>query len=226
MNVNYLCITAVAIGIQCGAVYSQSDLRAIEDHPAYLDIDGAMPMDAIQPEVNVNLPRFLINSALQDLEIPTDPSGEEDNQAAAMVTELKDLLSDVKLIRVLVLNKATDNRGHIAAGMPKLHEQLRKSWMPIVSVPEENVGIYAKGDDTGEVMLGMAVVVDEGNNVIIANIVGNVSFGKIFKMLAQVRGGGPGGNPLEALIAPYLGMAAPQGEVHSYDLSAPAQSAE
>ena len=218
MNHKHLLITAFAIGLQHSVAWTQS---ALSDHPAYLDIDGAMDVEAVAPEVNVNLPKFLINSALADLEIPEEGG----NEAAKVVADLKDLLSDVRLIRVLVVEKGPNNAAVIDAGMPKLNAQLKKGWTPIVSVPEDNVGVYGMGDESGEEMLGMAVVVDEGDSVVIANIVGNLSFGKIFNLLGQMRTG-PGGNPLEELIAPYLGMAAPQGEVHSYDLAEPAEATE
>ena len=45
------------------AVLVQGDLK---DAPAYLDIDRGLDFSEIIPELNVNMPKFLLNTALSE----------------------------------------------------------------------------------------------------------------------------------------------------------------
>jgi hypothetical protein len=66
-----------------------------------------------------------------------------------------------------------------------LRADLDAKWTPIVTVPEENVGVYALSDSSGESMAGLAVLVYDGGNAVIGNVVGHVSIGKLIKIAAQ-----------------------------------------
>jgi hypothetical protein len=151
------------------AVFGQSDL---EKDPAYVPIDKFLDLKAIPPQVNVNLPRFLLKDAVANL---------SNNEALAKSgIDFPDLVKDVKLIRVVVIQANKTNHDDLEKGMKKLRAELDSKWTPIVTVTEgNNVGVYAKGDPSGETMAGVAVLVFNGDNLVIGNVVGNVSIGKL-----------------------------------------------
>ena len=155
--------------------------NSIESDPAYLPIDKAIDLKAIPPQVNVNLPRFLLKDALSGLtNMPNNP-------LAASGIDLGDVLKDVKLIRVVVMEIAKTNRSSVEKSVKALRNELDSKWTSIVSVPDEksSVGVYAMGDPSGESAAGIAVLVADEGNVVIVNIVGHVSIGKLMKIAMQ-----------------------------------------
>src|SRR5690349_7964925 len=112
---------------------------AVEKDPAYLPIDKVIDLKTIRPEVNVNLPRFLLKDALSGF------TGADTNSPAGGI-DMVDLIKDVKLIRVVVIEANKTNRAALDKGVKALRTELEKGWTPIVSVPEDNVGIYAMSD--------------------------------------------------------------------------------
>ncbi len=152
---------------------------AVEKDPAYLPIDKVLDLETIRPEVNVNLPRFLLKDALSGF------VGGDTNSPAANANEIADLIKEVKLIRVVVIEANQTNRAALEKGVKALRTELEKGWTSIVSVPEDNVGIYAMSDPAGESTAGLAVLVYDGGDAVIGNIVGHVSIGKLIKMASQ-----------------------------------------
>jgi hypothetical protein len=152
---------------------------SIETDPAYLHIDKVLDLKAIPPQVNVNLPRFLLKDALSGL------TNAPDNPLAKAGIDLPDLLKDVKLIRVVVIEATTNNRLALDKSMKELRAELDGKWTTIVSVPESNVGVYAVGDPAGESMAGIAVLVYDNGEAVIANVVGHISIGKLIKIATQ-----------------------------------------
>jgi len=151
------------------AGFSQADM---EKDPAYLPIDKFLDLKAIPPKVNVNLPRFLLKDAISNL-------GNTDALAKNGI-DLPDLVKDVKLIRVVVIEANKTNQADLEKSVKKLRAELDAKWTPIVTVTEgNNVGVYAKGDPSGETMAGVAVVVFNGENLVIGNVVGHVSITKL-----------------------------------------------
>jgi len=151
------------------AGFSQADL---EKDPAYVQIDKFLDLKAIPPKVNVNLPRFLLKDAVANL---------SNNDALAKSgIDLPDLVKDVKLIRVVVIQANETNHDDLDKSVKKLRAELDAKWTPIVTVTEgNNVGVYAKGDPSGETMAGVAVLVFNGENLVIGNVVGHVSIAKL-----------------------------------------------
>jgi hypothetical protein len=158
--------------------FAQSD---IEKDPAYLPIDKMLDLKAIPPQVNVNLPRFLLKDAIAGL------SNAPNFDLASAGIDLPDLLKDVKLIRIVVLEVPKTNRPAIDKGVKALRAELESKWTSIVSVPDKDssVGIYAKEDASGESMAGVAVLVADGGDVVIVNVVGHVSVASLIKIAAQ-----------------------------------------
>lgn len=156
----------------------------LKEDPAYLNIDGAFDFKSIEPTVNVNVPKFLLNAALAEFD------GGDDDPIASLGINIKELTQEIKLIRVVVLEVDDEQEEVVAQGVAKLREQLEKDWMAIVSVPDDNVFIYARSDASGEKMAGVAILVADGGDVVIGNLVGNVPIGKIAKLAAQMGGEG------------------------------------
>jgi hypothetical protein len=155
------------------AGFGQTDL---EKDPAFLAIDKALDLKAIPPQVNVNLPKFLIKDAI---------SGLNDTNFGSLGPELAELVKDVKLIRVVIFEADSDKRDDLEKGMKTLQTELDAKWTTILKVPEENINIYAKSDASGESMAGVALLIHDDGNAVVANLVGNVSLGKLIKLALQ-----------------------------------------
>lgn len=178
MNMN-TCLSVLTLALLSVAPLRVSAENRLETDPAYLPIDRAIDLKAIPPEVNVNLPRFLLRDAVSEL------NGGTNDPFAASGVNLADLIKDVKLIRVVVIDANATNRAALTAGVATLRQILETKWTPIATVPEENVGVYALGDASGETMAGLALLVHDDGDAVIANIVGHVSLGKIVKLAAH-----------------------------------------
>jgi hypothetical protein len=152
----------------------------LENDPAYLAIDKAIDLAAIRPEVNVNLPRFLLQDALSGL------NGGPDDPFAAAGVNLAELVKDVKLIRLVVIEGNQTNRAALAKGVAALRQSLESKWTPIVTVPEDGVGIFALGDPSGATMAGLALLIHDDGEAVIANIVGRVSLANIVKLASRL----------------------------------------
>jgi len=153
---------------------------SVENDPAYLPIDKVLDLKTIRPEVNLNLPRFLLKDALSELNSTT-------NGSAVEGIDIADLIKEVKLIRVVVIEVNKTNRAAVDKAVKALQNELEKKWTTIVSVPEEkeHVGIYAMSDPAGESTTGLAILVFDGKDAVIGNIVGRVSIGKLMKVASQ-----------------------------------------
>ncbi len=182
MNLKTAASTLTFIFILCGLSPSRAQ-NQLESDPAYLPIDKAFDFKTLKPEVNINLPKYLLKDALADLD------GGKNDPFEGTGVKISELIQDIKLIRVVVMNGGKGHGDAIAAGMAKLRSTLEAKWNPIVVVAEEKekVGIYAISDSTGEAIGGLAVVVqDGGGEAVIANIVGRVSVGKILKVASKM----------------------------------------
>lgn len=185
----------------------------IKEHPAFLPLDKYIDLKTIEPTVNVNLPKFLLNNMLSELsEGGEDPFGE-------VGIQIKDLVKDIRLIRVMVFelgnNKDSSTaKGKLKKGIDQLQSEMNDNWLPIAKVPEANVGIFAMGDESDERMIGLAMTVVQDDVVVIGNIVGEISIGKIVKLGTTVYGATEGGQsgppPMEELLK-MLGVMPPQG---------------
>jgi hypothetical protein len=169
-------VFAIILALVLASALPSRAETSIESDPAYLPIDKMLDLKAIQPEVNVNLPRFLLKDAASELSTGTNAP------LAGTGVDLAELIKDVKLIRFVVIEANETNRTALAAGVKKLRADLDGKWTALVSVPEENVGIYAKEDSSGESMAGLAVLIYDGDDAVIGNVVGKVSVGKLIKL--------------------------------------------
>lgn len=153
----------------------------LENDPAYLAIDKAFDFKKIKPEVNINLPKFLLKDALADLD------GGKGDPFAGTGINIAELIQDIKLIRVLVFEGQKTNNEALASGIAALRATLEKKWTPITVVAEEkeSVGVYAISDPSGESTAGLAVLIHDGGDAVIANVVGRISLGKIIKAASR-----------------------------------------
>jgi hypothetical protein len=151
----------------------------LEKDPAYLPIDKVLDLKTIHPAVNVNLPRFLLKDVASGFD------GGTNDPLAGTGIDLPDLIKDVKLIRVVVIEANKSDRSALDKAMKSLKGTLESKWTQIVTVPEENVGVYAMGDPSGDSMAGLAVLVNNDGDAVIVNIVGRVSIGKLIKIASS-----------------------------------------
>jgi Domain of unknown function (DUF4252) len=149
---------------------------SIEKDPAYLPINKLIDLKANPPEVDVNLPPFLLKDALSGLNLTNQGDSGKD---------LTDLVKDVKMVRVVVIQVKESNRAAMKKAIKALRAELDDKWTAVVNVPEDNVGIYVKSDEKGEQVAGVALTVFDGDEAVIGNVVGNVSIGKLLKLATQ-----------------------------------------
>lgn len=171
-------LTALAALAACATLgHAQINLQ---NDPAYLPIDQVLDFKIVKPEVSVNLPRFLLLDAASEFDGgPNDP-------LAKTGVNFKELVSDIKLIRFVVIEANDQTRAHVEKAVATLRKQVEASWVPIVSVPDDNVGVYALGDPSGEKMAGLALLIYDNGSAVIGNIVGRVSVGKVLKIATQI----------------------------------------
>ena len=155
---------------------------SLKNDPAYLDIDGAFDLSEITPEVNVNLPKFLLLNTLADFD------GGDDDPLKGTGLSLKDLVDDIQLIRVVVIDAEDEHRAAIDRGLKKLKAELEEGWTSIISIPGDNVHIYARSNEAGDRMAGLALAVADGGDVVLGNVVGEIPIGKILKVATKLRG--------------------------------------
>jgi len=172
-------LTTLLLGACLGAAAATAQ-TALKSHPAYLPIDELLDLKNAQPEVNVNLPKFLLAEAAAGLDDSTA------NPLKEQGIQLKELIKDIQLIRVVVLEG--DQAGHprVAEGLKKLRAQLESDWISIVQVPEGGVGVYALADYTGSAMQGLAVLVHDGGEAVLVNVVGGVPLAKIISLATSM----------------------------------------
>jgi hypothetical protein len=152
---------------------------SIENDPAYLPIDKLLDLKANPPQVNVNLPQFLLKDAL---------SGLNNTNFGTEGIDLSDVVKDVKLIRVVVFD-GSQTKADFKKAVKALQAELDAKWISIVNVSDDKdkVGIYAKEDKSGEAAAGIAVLVydGDGNDTVVANVIGKVSIAKLIRAASQ-----------------------------------------
>jgi hypothetical protein len=171
-------IAPVLLALLVATPLSGFGQASVQQDPAYLPIDKAIDLKTIQPEVDVNLPHFLLKDALAGLAAAGTNSPLEG-------LDIADLIKDTKLIRVVVINANQTNRAALEKGVKELRSELEKKWTTIVSVPEDNVGFYAMSDASGDSTAGLAFLVLDGGDAVIGNIVGHVSISKLIQIASQ-----------------------------------------
>jgi hypothetical protein len=100
---------------------------------------------------------------------------------------IAELVKEIKLIRVVVIEAKETNRAALEKGVATLRATLESKWTPIATVPEDNVGVYALSDSSGEKMAGLALLIQDKGEAVIANIVGRVSIGKLVKVASHMK---------------------------------------
>lgn len=177
-------ITTLIVAFIAACPFASFGQADIEKDPAYLPIDKMLDLKAYPPQVNVNLPRFLLKDVVSNLSTLS-----ASNELAKSGIDLADLVKDVKLIRVVVIEGNKSNKAELEKAMKKLRTEVESKWTSLVGVHDEGdtVGVYAMGDPSGDSMAGLAVLVHDGKggDTVIVNVVGNVSIGKLIKIASQ-----------------------------------------
>ncbi|MFM1945062.1 MAG: hypothetical protein RI897_4044 [Verrucomicrobiota bacterium] len=175
----------------------------LKSDPAYLRIDEVFDLEIAKPEVNVNLPRFLLMNALGEFD------GTREDPFAAAGIQIKEVLEDIKLVRVMIIEATDANRKHVDGAVAALRKDLSSKWISVVTIPDDGIGIYAMGSADGGKMAGLAVLIADGGDVIVANIVGSLPLGKVLKMAANING--PQGEMIKKALAEFAGGATANG---------------
>lgn len=181
MKTKTLSIITLSLGLATLVAQAQ---KGLENDPAFLNIDKYIDIQKIVPEVNVNLPKFLLNNmALEFNGGPEDPFA----QAGINVSEI---IGGIKLIRVMVISdQKPEAAAYLKEASKGIEAELKSKWTVLVNVPDENIGIYATSDEKGEKMAGLALFMNTPGETIIGNIVGEIPLAKIMKMAANLKGG-------------------------------------
>lgn len=163
---------------------SSNSKGPLKEDPAFIDLDSRLDPSKIQATVNLNLPEFVLKNILSEFD------GGKDDPFQELGINVADLTRDIRLIRVLVVekNKAEVEAAHLNSLVKNLRKDLDSSWMTLLSVPEGNVAIYAKGDESGARMRGISLLVNEGDTFVFLNVVGELPIGKILKAASKLSG--------------------------------------
>lgn len=173
-------VSSLALGLLVCSQPAAFAQNVLESDPGYLGIDKIIDLKTIRPEVNVNLPQFLLKDAASGL------TGGANDPFAGTGINFADLIKDIKLIRVLVIDVGEEHQDALEKSIKALRAELESKWTAVVTVPEESVGVYVRSNATGETMAGLAVLVHDGSDAVIANVVGNVSIGKIIQIASRM----------------------------------------
>ncbi len=170
---------SIAIGLLAATLLGAVSLNAAK--PGYLPITESLARVGIQPTVNLNMPKFLLNEVIEGYE------ADENNPFEEMGIDLKAVIADIKSIRLVVYEDAETSEDYpvLMKAVEALNKELQATWIPVVSVPEENVGIFTVSDESGERMAGLAIVVAQDDSVVIGNIEGRFPIGAILRMVAN-----------------------------------------
>jgi Domain of unknown function (DUF4252) len=177
----YNCTFLATVFLASCPFWATAQSSLLQD-PAYLPIDKVLDLKIAKPEVSVNLPRFLLVDAVSELDLGTN------SPFAAAGVSLQELVKDIKLIRFLVISTDEKSKAHVDQAVATLHKQLETNWVSVFSVPEEDVGVYAMSDPSGESVGGVAVLIHSDDETIIGNIVGRISIGKLLKVATKMKG--------------------------------------
>ncbi|MCD8535559.1 MAG: DUF4252 domain-containing protein [Verrucomicrobia bacterium] len=195
-------VTICGLFIQQGSAQQASTTLPLDKDPAYLKLDSFFDFTVVEPTVNVNIPKFLLKNIVSEL------NGGEGDPFAELGLDINvaDLTKDLRLVRVLVLeSRNEDIRKAVARGVDGLRKSMNSRWIPIVNVPDGNVTIYAMGDESGERMVGLGLIIAEGENAVIGNIVGEIPIGKIISIATRIASQGQGGDKAKLFLQKLMG---------------------
>lgn len=138
--------------------------RSVENHPGFVDFSKLTAIANVEPTVEVSLKAPLLN-------MMTNLIRTEDEQAAEFIS---------KLLRVTVNVFESDaiDIDEIAASMNQTAEELdANGWDRVVRVREDgdHVDIYFRLSDDAERIHGVAIMVAEPSEIVLVNIVGDIS---------------------------------------------------
>lgn len=149
------------------------------ERPGFIDLDAIIAKATAQPTVNVNLPSFLLAELADGL------AGDPNHPLIAAGFDVDRLINDVRSIRLAVFENMATADLELQKAVQTLTADLNANWVSMVSVPSENVGIYITSDPATNRMAGLAIVVAQGDTVVLGNIEGRVPIGTILQMAAR-----------------------------------------
>ncbi|HAG73344.1 MAG TPA: hypothetical protein DCL66_14195 [Gammaproteobacteria bacterium] len=138
--------------------------RSVDNHPGFVDFSTLTSIANVEPKVEVSLKAPLLN-------MMTNLIRTEDEQAAEFIS---------KLLRVTVNVFESDaiNIDEISASMNQTAKELdAKGWERVVRVREDDshVDIYFRLSENAERIHGVAIMVAEPREIVLVNIVGDIS---------------------------------------------------
>jgi len=161
---NIAALLGAAVVLAAVAAGAQTK-EAIEKHPGYVDFSGAKLFEGKEAKVEVYLREPLINLVSGFVK-------HEDE-------ELYDVLSRLKLVRVLVYDADAISDDQFLAATRETAQRLDKAgWERIVRVREddERADIYVKASKDYSVIEGIVVMAhDDDDEVVFVNIVGSIN---------------------------------------------------
>lgn len=197
-------IVTILCGLWLGMPILATAQDTLKDDPAYLRIDEVFDLEIVKPEVNVNLPRFLLMNALAEFD------GKGEDPFAGTGINVKEVLQDIKLIRVMIVEATDQSRKHVDSAVAALRKDLSSKWISVVTIPDDGIGIYAMADADGGKMAGLTVLIADEGDVIVANVVGSLPLGKILKLATNING--PQGEMIKKALSEFAGGAAEKGQ--------------
>ena len=156
-------LRGAVIAVAVAAIASTASAAAIESHGGYVDLGQFSPAASGGEFVEVNVSRNLISMASKLV-------GKDE-------PEVSRILAGLQSIRVNVVSIDDSNREGLKEKTARIREHVvNNGWQQVVSVRDDNetVGVYVKALDD-EVIEGITItVIDDSNEAVFVNIVGDV----------------------------------------------------
>lgn len=161
---NILKRTLLPLIICTFAPFAMAADRSVENHPGFVDFSKLTAIANVEPKVEVSLKAPLLN-------MMTNLIRTEDEQAAEFIS---------KLLRVTVNVFESDaiNIDEISVSMNQTAQELdANGWDRVVRVREDgdHVDIYFRLSEDAERIHGVAIMVAEPSEIVLVNIVGDIS---------------------------------------------------
>jgi hypothetical protein len=170
-------ILPVAILVAMTAAAAQAKDIKIEDSPGYVDLRVVeIPRDADVVR-DIDLGPVLLQMVAE-----ADEAGDE---------HFSDLLKTVHSIRVKSFSFDPEDRRDIRDKIQDIEENLeRKDWRRLILIrdTERYITVHTLHGEHGIVGV-MAMVMDEEDEATFANLVGDIDFGKMFRLMTEMENG-------------------------------------
>jgi len=182
----------------------------VESHPGFVSLTSeSLATGDLAPAVEINLTPPLLRLATATALGAADAAAGENPEAA----QLKDFLDSVNLhlVQIRVFENIEVNKNVIESGNERVDALIADGWTSIVRVPEDNVNILLRTDDTH--IRGAFISVIEPDEMVFVNVIADIDPEEQGQQIGQLLGKAMSGQfdpaQLQQMLAGITGGGAP-----------------